>query len=70
MKSGKYGGTKMTTTKHAFTLRLSDEVFVKTRNLAKAEHRSVTNYIEHILLGHIQKCESIQAEGDSMKAGI
>ena len=43
----------MATNKRVFTLRLSDEVFDKIGALATDEHRSVTNYIEFVLLKHI-----------------
>ena len=48
----------MATNKRVFTLRLSDEVFDKIGLLASAEHRSMTNYIEFILLKHIEDVES------------
>ena len=44
-----------------FTLRLEDEVFDKIGILATREHRSVTNYIEFVLLKHIAEVEA--AEG-------
>lgn len=47
----------MATTKRVFTLRLSDEVFDKIGVLASAEHRSMTNYIEFVLLQHIEQQE-------------
>ncbi len=47
----------MSTTKRVFTLRLSDEVFDKIGILASNEHRSMTNYIEFVLLKHIQEME-------------
>ena len=50
----------MATNKRVFTLRLSDEVFDKIGVLATADHRSMTNYIEHVLLLHIQQVESTQ----------
>ena len=40
----------MATNKRVFTLRLSDEVFDKIGVLATKEHRSITNYIEYVLL--------------------
>lgn len=40
----------MATNKRVFTLRLSDEVFGKIGILASNEHRSMTNYIEYVLL--------------------
>ena len=50
----------MATTKRVFTLRLSDEVFDKIGALATEEHRSITNYIEHVLLQHIQQTETVE----------
>lgn len=47
----------MATNKRVFTLRLSDEVFDKIGLLATKEHRSMTNYIEHILLHHLEDYE-------------
>ena len=44
----------MATNKRVFTLRLSDEVFDKIGVLATREHRSMTNYIEYVLLKHIK----------------
>lgn len=42
-------------------LRLSDEVFDKIGALATREHRSITNYIEFVLLKHLEEVE--KAEG-------
>ena len=47
----------MATNKRVFTLRLSDEVFDKIGALATREHRSITNYIEFVLLKHVEKAE-------------
>lgn len=47
----------MATNKRVFTLRLEDEVFDKIGKLASAEHRSMTNYIEFVLLEHIRSIE-------------
>lgn len=47
----------MATNKRVFTLRLSDEVFDKIGTLATKEHRSMTNYIEYILLEHLKRVE-------------
>lgn len=47
----------MAATKRVFTLRLTDEVFDKIGVLATSEHRSMTNYIEYILLKHIEEIE-------------
>lgn len=48
---------KMATNKKVFTLRLSDEVFDKIGVLATNEHRSMTNYIEYVLLKHLEEIE-------------
>lgn len=48
----------MATNKRVFTLRLSDEVFDKIGVLATREHRSMTNYIEYILLKYIEEAEN------------
>lgn len=48
----------MATNKRVFTLRLEDEVFDKIGVLATKEHRSVTNYIEYVLLKHIAEVEN------------
>ncbi len=47
----------MATNKRVFTLRLSDEVFDKIGALAAQEHRSMTNYIEFVLLKHLSEVE-------------
>lgn len=47
----------MATNKRVFTLRLSDEVFDKIGILATSEHRSMTNYIEYILIRHLDQIE-------------
>lgn len=47
----------MATTKRVFTLRLSDEVYDKIARLANKEHRSMTNYIEFVLLKHLNEIE-------------
>ena len=51
----------METNKRVFTLRLSDEVFDKIGALATSQHRSMTNYIEFVLLKHLEDVE--KAEG-------
>ena len=48
----------MATNKRVFTLRLEDEVFDKIGYLATREHRSMTNYIEYVLLKHITEVEN------------
>ena len=47
----------MATNKRVFTLRLSDEVFEKIGVLATQQHRSMTNYIEYVLLQHLSEIE-------------
>lgn len=47
----------MATNKRVFTLRLSDEVFDKIGALATKEHRSMTNYIEFVLLKYLAEVE-------------
>ena len=47
----------MPSNKRVFTLRLSDEVFDKISILATREHRSMTNYIEYVLLQHLEQTE-------------
>ncbi len=48
----------MATNKRVFTLRLADEVFDKIGILATNEHRSMTNYIEYVLIQHIEQVEN------------
>ena len=50
----------MATDKRVFTLRLSNEVFDKIGVLATVEHRSLTNYIEFVLLKHLEDIERAQ----------
>lgn len=45
------------TNKHVFTLRLSAELFDKIGILATNEHRSMTNYIEYVLIQHLEQME-------------
>ena len=59
----------MATNKRVFTLRLSDEVFNKIGTLATSEHRSMTNYIEYVLLKHIQENEKEQVNAHSSEQG-
>lgn len=47
----------MATNKRVFTLRLSDEVFEKIGVLATNDHRSMTNYIEYVLMQHLEQME-------------
>ncbi len=58
----------MATNKRVFTLRMEDEVFDKIGKLATAQHRSMTNYIEYVLLEHIraveQKCGPIEIDDE------
>ena len=44
----------MATNKRVFTLRLSEDVLEKIGKLATKEHRSVTNYIEFVLLQYLE----------------
>ena len=52
----------MASNKRVFTLRLSDEVFDKIGILATSEHRSLTNYIEYILIKHLEDVEKEHGE--------
>lgn len=52
----------MATNKRVFTLRLSDEIFDKIGVLASQEHRSMTNYIEYVLLHHLEEVEKEHGE--------
>ena len=52
----------MATNKRVFTLRLSDEVFDKIGILATSAHRSLTNYIEYILIKHLEDVEKEHGE--------
>ena len=52
----------MATNKRVFTLRLSDEVFDKIEILATDEHRSMTNYIEYVLIQHLEQVEKERGE--------
>lgn len=52
----------MATRKRVFTLRLTDDVFDKIGVLATSEHRSMTNYIEFVLLKHIEEIEKESGE--------
>ena len=45
----------MATSKRVFTLRLSEDVLDKIGKLATQEHRSITNYIEFVLLRHLEE---------------
>lgn len=60
-------GNAMATNKRVFTLRLSDEVFEKIGILATNEHRSMTNYIEYVLIQHL---ENIENEHGSLHGGL
>ena len=52
----------MATNKRVFTLRLPDEVFDKIGILATREHRSMTNYIEYVLMQHLAEVEQENGE--------
>ena len=45
----------MATNKRVFTLRLSEDVLDKIGKLATKEHRFITNYIEFVLLQHLEE---------------
>ena len=47
----------MATLKRVFTLRLDDDIFDKIEQIAKEEHRSMTNLIEFILLRYLEEKE-------------
>jgi len=51
------GELKMATNKRVFTLRLSDPVFDKIEALSKQQHRSMTNFIEYVMLDYLKKYE-------------
>lgn len=57
----------MATNKRVFTLRLSDEVFDKIGAMATREHRSITNYIEFVLLKHLEEADKEQQSSNSPK---
>lgn len=58
----------MATTKRVFTLRLTDDVFDKIGALAASEHRSMTNYIEYVLIKHLEQIEQERGVIDTKKA--
>ena len=58
----------MATTKRVFTLRLTDDVFDKIGTLAANEHRSMTNYIEYVLIKHLEQVEQEHGVIDTKKA--
>ncbi len=57
----------MASTKRVFTLRLTDEVFDKIGTLATEQHRSMTNYIEYVLIKHIEDTENNNSKTSSGK---
>ena len=57
----------MATTKRVFTLRLTDDVFDKIGALAASEHRSMTNYIEYVLLKHLNEYETLHGPIQSLE---
>lgn len=58
----------MATNKRVFTLRLPDDIFDKIGILATREHRSMTNYIEYVLIKHLTEVE--QERGEIKTGGI
>ena len=57
----------MATNKRVCTLRLSDQVFDKIGMLASSEHRSMTNYVEFVLLKHLEEVEKERGKIDTGK---
>ena len=47
----------MATNKRVFTLRLTDPVFDKIETLSKQQHRSMTNFIEYVMLDYLKEHE-------------
>lgn len=60
----------MSTTKRVFTLRMEDEIFNKIGILATKTHRSMTNYIEYVLLQHIEEYETENGKLETEQKGI
>lgn len=54
--------SNMATNKRVFTLRLQDDVFDKIEYLAEEEHRSMTNFIEYVLLQYLNKYQEENGE--------
>ena len=54
--------SSMATNKRVFTLRLQDDVFDKIEYLAEEEHRSMTNFIEYVLLQYLKKNQEENGE--------
>ena len=52
----------MATNTRVFTLRLQDDVFDKIEYLAEEEHRSMTNFIEYVLLQYLNKYQEENGE--------
>ncbi len=59
----------MPTNKRVFTLRLSDEIFDKIGALAAQEHRSMTNYIEYVLIKHLEELDKEKGADHIEKKG-
>ena len=70
MRMSQVRGLNMATSKRVFTLRLTDEVFDKIGTLATEEHRSITNYIEFVLLKHLAEIEKERGEIKPQKQDI
>lgn len=49
------GGFLMATNKRVFTLRLEEPTFNEIGKLASKEHRSLTNFIEFVLLKYLNE---------------
>ncbi len=52
----------MASNKRVFTLRLSDPVFDQIEALSKQQHRSMTNFIEYVMLDYLKKYEEENGE--------
>lgn len=44
------------------TLRLDDEVYQKIKSAAEAERRSLANFMESVLLVHLEECAFVDEE--------
>ena len=60
----------MATNKRVFTLRLEEEVFDKIGLKATENHRSMTNYIEFVLLKHLEDIDKEQSEAKTESGAL
>ena len=58
----------MATNKRVFTLRLEEEAFDKIALKAMESHRSMTNYIEFVLLKHLEDIEKEQSQAKTQSS--